>query len=90
MAFRTAGRLGLGGGPARIFSPLALGQALVLQEGKGDERHQRVAVQPIPGAPFEVIKAELFFQLLVRLLADPARRDGRGERLEIGIGRFER
>jgi hypothetical protein len=46
----------------------------VLEEGKADERQQRVVVQAAPGAPLEVVEPEFFLQLLVRLLAAPARR----------------
>ena len=77
-ARRTAGRLGLRGGPGRrydLFPPLRpamLGQAQVLQEGIGNARHQRVPVQPCPGAPLEVAQTELSLELLMGLLADPA------------------
>lgn len=50
-----------------------LGEAQVLQVGAGDARHQRVAMQPRPGPSLEVIEAEFFLELLVGLLADPAR-----------------
>ena len=53
-----------------------LGQAQVLQEGKSNARHQRVPVQPCPGAPLEVAETELLLELLVGLLADPACLDG--------------
>src|SRR5215218_11516366 len=79
MARRTAGRLGDGGGPGTrgggIFPRprrTKLGEAQVLQIGEGDAGHQRVSVQPCPGAPFEMAETELLFQLLMRLLADPA------------------
>jgi len=81
MACRTADRLGDGGGPGRrvvIFPPprpTMLGEAQVLQVGAGDARHQRVSVQPGPGASLEVIEAEFFLELPVGLLADPARLD---------------
>ena len=48
----------------------------MLQIGECDTRHQRVPVQASPGPAFEVPKAELTLELLVRLLADPARLDG--------------
>ena len=81
-ARRTAGRLGLGGGPGRrddLFPPIRpamLGQAQVLQEGIGNARHQRVSVQSCPGAPLEVAEAEFSLELLMGLLADPACFDG--------------
>jgi len=34
-----------------------------------------------------VVEAEFFLELLVRLLANPARLDRRGQRLEAGFGR---
>jgi hypothetical protein len=53
-----------------------LGQAQVLQEGISDARHQRVSVQPCPGAPLEVTESEFLLELLVGLLADPTCLDG--------------
>ena len=44
-------------------------------------------VQALPRSPFEVIKTEIFLHLLMRLLTNPARLDGRSERLKIGIRR---
>ena len=76
MARRTAGRVGWGGGPAILFFPFGCCQAAVLQEGVGDHRHQRMAVKPLPASTLEVIKADLLFELLMRLLADPACLDG--------------
>ena len=81
MARRTSGRLGDGGGPGTwgdIFPRprrMRLGEAAVLQIGKGDAGHQGVSVQPRPGASLEVAETEFLFQLLMRLLADPARLD---------------
>ena len=81
MDCRTAGRLGDGGGPGRrvgIFPPprpTVLGEAQVLQVGAGDARHQRVSMQPGPGASLEMVEAEFLLELLVGLLADPARLD---------------
>src|SRR3712207_4915760 len=77
MARRTVGRLGDGGGPGTpgdIFPRPRrgkLGEAKVLEIGKGDAAHQPVSVQPRPGAPLEVAETELLFQLLMRLLANP-------------------
>ena len=65
---------------ARIFPPpLAVLKPEMLQEGERDQRHQGVVVQPGPGPPLEVVEAELFLQLLVRLLAGPP---GLGRRRE--------
>src|SRR5829696_4806571 len=78
MARRTAGRLGDGGGPGPRWDIFPrprrkkLGEAAVLEIGAGDAGHQRVSVQPRPGAAFEMAETELLFQLLMRLLADPA------------------
>jgi hypothetical protein len=69
MACRTAGRLGDGGGPGRpasFFPPTrrsGLGQAQVLQVGAGDARHQRVPLQPGPGAALEVVEAQFLLYL---------------------------
>ena len=85
MARRTAGRLGEGGGPGirvGIFPPAhptVLGEAEVLQVGAGDAGHQRMSVQTGPGPPLEVSETEFLLELLVRLLADPARLDSGGQ-----------
>ena len=86
MAWRTAGRLGLGGGPSVLFSPPRFSEAPVLEEGHGHHGHERVSVKPSPGSALEVIKAELLFHLLVGLLAGPARLDGGGEGLQVRFG----
>src|SRR4051795_10529852 len=85
---RTAGRLGRGGGPgsggvATLFSP----EPQVLQEGEGEPAQERVVVQPAPRAALEVVEAQLLLELLVRLLAHPARLDGRRQLLEGRVGR---
>src|SRR5690348_4294281 len=81
-ARRSAGSVGCGG-PARggpVFPPPAdLPEPQVLEERKADERHQRVVVQPAPSPALEVIEPELLLELLVRLLAAPARLDRRGQ-----------
>src|SRR3954453_13609334 len=81
---RTAGRLGRGGGPgsgggAGLFFPPPQGG---VEEGEGEPAQERVVVQPAPGAALEVVEAELLLELLVRLLAQPARLDGRRQLLE--------
>ncbi|GAA0603228.1 hypothetical protein GCM10009416_46160 [Craurococcus roseus] len=63
------------------------GEAEVLQVGEGDAAHQRVAVQPGPGAPLEAAQAQFLLELLVRLLANPARLDGGGEGAQRRPGR---
>jgi hypothetical protein len=50
----------------------------VLQEGEGDQHHERVVVQASPGSPLEVIEAEFFLHLLVRLLDSPIANDKNG------------
>src|SRR5271168_4486403 len=76
------------GGPWRIlFSPARFGEAAALQEGVCDHCHERVAVQAMPRAAFEVVEAQFFLELLLRLLADPSRLDRSGERLEVGLCR---
>src|SRR3712207_8355205 len=69
MAARTAGRLGRGGGPApaRLSPPLRRCEAAVLEEGVGEHRHERMAVQAGPGPALEVVEAEFVLQLLVGL-----------------------
>lgn len=86
MAARMAGRLGCGGGPARLFPPLRRGEAAVLEKGVGEHRHERVSVQPGPGSALEVVEAERLLELLVGLLAGPARLDGGRERVQAGVG----
>src|SRR3954471_12661805 len=82
MARRTAGRLGDGGGPGtrRDIFPRprrALpGEAEGLQVGEGEAGHQRMPMQAGPGAALEVAQAQFLLELLVPLLADPARLDG--------------
>jgi hypothetical protein len=69
MARRTAGRVGWGGGPQVIFFPLCCCQAAMLQEGVGNHRHQHMAMKPLPASTLEVVKADLLFELLMRLMA---------------------
>ena len=83
-----AGRLGCGGGPlAFLFSPCGGLQPQMLQEQIRDQRQQRMPVQPAPRAALEVIEPELFLELLVRLLAHPARLDERGQLLQRRVRR---
>src|SRR3954466_2883173 len=81
MARRISGSEGCGGGPlpSTFFPPPRRPQAPVLQVGEGDAGHQRVPVQAGPGPPLEVAEAELLLELLMRLLAGPARLDGGGQ-----------
>lgn len=73
MAWRTAGNVGLGGGPRTLFFPSRLGEPSRLQEGVGHHRHQRMSVEASPGSALEVVQAEFLLELLMGLLADPAR-----------------
>src|SRR5689334_7193669 len=77
MARRISGSDGCGGGPLRptFFPPPRRLQAPVLQIGKGDAGHPRVPMQAGPGSALEVAEAEFLFELLVHLLARPARLD---------------
>ncbi len=77
-----AGRLGCGGGPLRLFPPLGGRKPMMLEKAEGDQRQQGMPVQPAPGAALEVIETEFLFQLLMRLLADPAGLDRRREGLQ--------
>ena len=87
-ARRIAGNDGFGGPWRILFSPARLGEAAALQEGVCDHGHERVAMEAMPGAAFEVIEAQFFLgKLLMRLLADPSRLDRGGERLEVGLCR---
>jgi hypothetical protein len=65
---------------------MVFGEAEVLQEGHGDRHHQRVVVQPVPGAALEVVETEFLLHLLVRLLADPTRLDQPDETIERRVG----
>ena len=49
----------------------------MLQEGKGDHRHQHVMMEARPASALERVEAEFLLELLVRLLAHPARLDQR-------------
>src|SRR3954453_9943435 len=88
MRRRTSGRLGRGGGPgsagvAALFPP----EPQVLEEGEGQLAEQGVVMEPAPGAALEVVQPELVLELLVHLLADPARLDQSGQDLERRAGR---
>src|SRR4051794_15669643 len=81
MARRISGSEGCGGGPLRssFFPPPHRLQAPVLQVGEGDAGHQRVPVQADPRAALEVAEAEFLLQVLMCLLAGPARLDRGGQ-----------
>ena len=56
----------------------------MLQEGEGERCHERMAVETLPGSPFEVIEAKFLFQLLMGLLANPSSLDRRSQGAQIG------
>ena len=71
MAWRTAGRLGWGGGPLILFFPPRLCETARLEECVSE----RMTMKALPGSSLEVIKPEFFFQLLMGLFANPSRFD---------------
>src|SRR4051794_13095518 len=85
MRRRMAGRLGPGGVPA-LFSP----EAEVLEEGEGELAQEHVVVQAAPAPALEMVQPQLLLELLVHLLADPARLDQRRQDLERCVGRMVR
>ena len=83
MRRRMAGRLGPGGGPgsggvSALFSP----EAEVLEEGEGELAQEHVVVQAAPAPTLEVVQPQLFLELLMQLLAYPARLDRDRQGLE--------
>lgn len=89
MRRRNLGRVGVGGDPGgaaarRVrhrFPPDPHG----LQERHRHLAQQGVGVQAAPASSLVVIETQPFLELLMRLLAAPARLDGGGELLEAGI-----
>ncbi len=59
----------------------------MLKEGIGDHRHEGMTMKSRPGSSFEVVKPELFLQLLMGLLTDPARLDSAGQCLDRRVSR---
>src|SRR2546429_9877457 len=76
MAWRRADKVGWGGGPLILFFPPCCCEPAMLEESVSDHRHERMAMQALPGSALEVIETQFFFQLLVSLLANPSRLDG--------------
>src|SRR5262245_7137692 len=76
MAWRTADKVGCGGGPVILFFPPYCFEPTILQERIGNHRHQCMAMEALPGSALEVVKTKFFFHLLVHLLANPTRLDG--------------
>jgi hypothetical protein len=87
MAWRTAGKVGWGGGPLILFFPPCSCKAAMLEEGVRDHRHERMAVKALPGSSLEVIETEFFLQLLVSLFANPSRLDGSRQGAQVGLCR---
>ena len=88
MRRRISGRLGPGGGPGGLGRVRALfpPEPQVLEEGEGELTQEQVVVQAAPAPALEVVQAQLILELLVHLLADPARLDQSGQGLERYVG----
>ena len=56
----------------------------MLEKGVSDYRHECMAVKALPGSCLEVIKTELFLQLLMSLLANPSCLDGGRQGAQVG------
>src|SRR6266536_3614889 len=87
IAWRTACKVGLGGGPLILFFPPHFCETAMLQERVSDHCHESMTVKALPRSSLEVIEAKLFFQLLMSLLADPSRFDGSGQGAQVRFGR---
>ena len=85
MAWRTAGKVGCGGGPLFLFFPPRFFEAAMLEEGVGDHGHEHVTMKTLPRSALEVIEAKFFLQLLVRLLTDPSRLDGSCQSAKVSL-----
>ena len=59
----------------------------MLKKGESGHRHERMTVKALPGSPLEVIEPEFFFELLMSLLTDPSRLDGRRQSEQAGLRR---
>ena len=59
----------------------------MLKEGVSDHCHEGVTVKALPGSSLEVVEAEFFFQLLMRLLANPSRLDGGRQGAQVRLRR---
>src|ERR1700730_5204228 len=56
----------------------------MLEKGVSDHCHERMTVKALPRSSLEVIETEFLFQLLVSLLANPSRLDGRRQGAQVG------
>ena len=86
MAWRTAGKVGCGGGPLILFFPPHFREAAMLEERVGDHGHERMTVKALPGPSLEVVEAEFLLQLLMGLLANPSCLDGGGQTAQVHPG----
>ena len=59
----------------------------MLEEGISNHRHESMTMQALPGSALEVIETEFFFQLLVRLFANPSCLDGARQGAQVGLCR---
>ena len=59
----------------------------MLKKGVSDHRHECMTVKALPGSTLEVIEPEFFFELLMSLLTDPSRLDGRRQSEQAGLRR---
>src|ERR1700731_4769912 len=81
MAWRTAGKVGLGRGPFIFFFLPCCCQPATLEEGVSDHRHERMTVKALPGPSLEVLSSA------GELLADPKRLDGGCQGAQVGLHR---
>ena len=70
-----------------LFSPPRCFETAVLQESEGEHRHERMAVEALPGSTLEVIEPKFFFQLLMSLLVNPPRFDGGRQGAQVSLCR---
>src|SRR5580765_5067028 len=59
----------------------------MLEEGVSNHRHERMTMEALPRPALEVVETEFLFQLLVGLLANPSRLDGRRQGAQSGLRR---
>ena len=59
----------------------------MLKEGVSNHRHECMTMEALPGPALEVVETEFLFELLVGLLANPSRLDGRRQNAQEGLRR---
>jgi hypothetical protein len=59
MAWRTAGRLGSGGGPLILYFPPRLCETAMLEECVSDHGHEGMTMEALPGLFFENDRARV-------------------------------